>query len=63
MANMSLPLGFRFHPTDVELVLYYLKWKIMGKRLRNGIISEVDLYKFAPWDLPGDYFILLVSTD
>ncbi|TVU19451.1 hypothetical protein EJB05_35601 [Eragrostis curvula] len=52
MAQTSLPPGFRFHPTDVELVSYYLKRKIMGKKLIVDAISEVELYKFAPWDLP-----------
>ncbi|KAG2619159.1 NAC domain-containing protein 2-like [Panicum virgatum] len=52
MAQTSLPPGFRFHPTDVELVSYYLKRKIMGKKLIVDAISEVDLYKFPPWDLP-----------
>jgi hypothetical protein len=45
--------GFGFHPTDVELVMYYLKRKVMGKRLHIEAIAEVDLYKFDPWDLPG----------
>ncbi|MCL7026425.1 hypothetical protein MKW94_024841 [Papaver nudicaule] len=48
----SLPPGFRFHPTDVELILYYLKKKISGKALRFEVIAELDIYKFAPWDLP-----------
>ncbi|MQM08518.1 hypothetical protein Taro_041378 [Colocasia esculenta] len=52
MARTSLPPGFRFHPTDVELTLYYLKRKIMGKPFRFEAISEIELYKFAPWDLP-----------
>jgi len=52
MAQTCLPPGFRFHPTDVELVSYYLKKKIMGKKLCVEAISEVELYKFAPWDLP-----------
>ncbi|VAH07650.1 unnamed protein product [Triticum turgidum subsp. durum] len=52
MAQTCLPPGFRFHPTDVELVSYYLKRKIMGKKLFVQAISEVELYKFAPWDLP-----------
>ncbi|XP_041006093.1 uncharacterized protein LOC121250911 [Juglans microcarpa x Juglans regia] len=47
-----LPLGFRFHPTDVELVMYYLKWKVMGKEFCFEAIAEVDIYKFAPWGLP-----------
>ncbi|RWW69040.1 hypothetical protein BHE74_00023399 [Ensete ventricosum] len=51
MAKTNLPPGFRFHPTDVELVWYYLKRKVMGKPFRAEAISEVDLYKFAPWEL------------
>jgi hypothetical protein len=59
MAQTSLPPGFRFHPTDVELCSYYLKRKIMGKKLLVDAIAEVELYKFAPWDLPGNYFTLM----
>lgn len=51
MAMTSLPPGFRFHPTDVELVSFYLKRKVMGKPFRFEAIAEVELYKFAPWDL------------
>ncbi len=54
MAQTCLPPGFRFHPTDVELVSYYLKRKIMGKKPLIQAISDVELYKFAPWDLPGN---------
>lgn len=52
MAQTLLPPGFRFHPTDVELCSYYLKRKIMGKKLLVEAISEVELYRYAPWDLP-----------
>ncbi|KAI9165755.1 hypothetical protein LWI28_019878 [Acer negundo] len=52
MAKTSFPPGFRFHPTDVELVKYYLKRKVMGKKLCFEAIAEVDIYKYAPWDLP-----------
>ncbi|KAL4352908.1 hypothetical protein GQ457_06G026270 [Hibiscus cannabinus] len=52
MAPVSLPPGFRFHPTDEELIVYYLKRKINGRRIELEIIPEVDLYKCEPWDLP-----------
>lgn len=53
MAKASvLAPGFRFHPTDVEAVMYYLKRKVMGKRLRVDVIPEVGIYKYPPWDLP-----------
>ncbi|KAM7518643.1 hypothetical protein LguiB_017605 [Lonicera macranthoides] len=47
------PPGFRFHPTDEELVLYYLKRKICRRKLKLDIISETDVYKWDPEELPG----------
>ncbi|CAL5209043.1 unnamed protein product [Lathyrus oleraceus] len=47
----SLAPGFRFHPTDEELVIYYLKRKFFGKPFRFDAIAEVDIYKSEPWDL------------
>ncbi|CAJ1976619.1 unnamed protein product [Sphenostylis stenocarpa] len=47
----SLAPGFRFHPTDEELVIYYLKRKVSGKNFRFDAISEVDIYRSEPWDL------------
>ncbi|CAM6009622.1 unnamed protein product [Sphagnum balticum] len=47
-----VPPGFRFHPTDEELVAYYLKRKVSGRSLESGVIAVVDLYKCEPWDLP-----------
>lgn len=58
---MSLPPGFRFHPTDEELVAYYLESKITGRKIELEIIPEVDLYKCEPWDLPGNINFLLVT--
>lgn len=60
MAPVSLPPGFRFHPTDEELVAYYLKRKINAKKIELDIIPEVDLYKCEPWDLPGTLPICLI---
>lgn len=51
----NLPPGFRFHPTDEELVVQYLKKKASSAPLPVAIIAEVDLYKFDPWELPGTY--------
>ncbi|KAK4271488.1 hypothetical protein QN277_020178 [Acacia crassicarpa] len=49
----QLPPGFRFHPTDEELVVYYLKRKATSAPLPVAIIADVDLYKFDPWELPS----------
>ncbi|KAL5811927.1 hypothetical protein ACOSQ3_026877 [Xanthoceras sorbifolium] len=61
MSPVSLPPGFRFHPTDEELVAYYLKRKINRRKIELEIIPEIDLYKCEPWDLPGKS--LLPSKD
>ncbi|KAH7852014.1 hypothetical protein Vadar_019476 [Vaccinium darrowii] len=49
--DIMLP-GFRFHPTDEELVGFYLKRKIQQRRLPIELIKQVDIYKYDPWDLP-----------
>ncbi|QCE15212.1 NAC domain-containing protein 82-like isoform X2 [Vigna unguiculata] len=52
MARRNSTPGFRFRPTDVELIEFFLKRKVRGKKIPSGIIAELDLYKYAPWDLP-----------
>uniref|UniRef100_A0A7N0U408 NAC domain-containing protein n=1 Tax=Kalanchoe fedtschenkoi TaxID=63787 RepID=A0A7N0U408_KALFE len=57
MSPVGLPPGFRFHPTDQELVDYYLKRKIHGLEIELDIIPEVDLYKCEPWELADKSFL------
>lgn len=45
--------GFRFSPTDVELISYYLKKKMEGSDKCVEVISEVEICRYEPWDLPG----------
>nr|AIA57507.1 NAC domain-containing protein [Boehmeria nivea] len=52
-AELQLPPGFRFHPTDEELVMHYLCRKCASQQIAVPIIAEIDLYKFDPWELPG----------
>ncbi|GMI86955.1 Arabidopsis NAC domain containing protein 51, SUPPRESSOR OF GENE SILENCING 1 [Hibiscus trionum] len=47
----ALAPGFRFHPTDEELVSYYLKRKVSNKPVKFDAIAEVDIYKHEPWEL------------
>ncbi|XP_011042499.1 PREDICTED: NAC domain-containing protein 72-like [Populus euphratica] len=53
LAQLSLPPGFRFHPTDEELLVQYLCRKVAGHHFSLQIIGEIDLYKFDPWVLPS----------
>ncbi|XP_010428823.1 PREDICTED: NAC domain-containing protein 2-like [Camelina sativa] len=51
-ADLQFPPGFRFHPTDEELVLMYLCRKCASQPIPAPIITELDLYRYDPWDLP-----------
>jgi len=47
--------GFRFHPTEEELIEFYLRRKVEGKRFNVELITFLDLYRYDPWELPGLY--------
>ncbi|RID76917.1 hypothetical protein BRARA_B03866 [Brassica rapa] len=51
-AELNLPAGFRFHPTDEELVKFYLCRRCASEPISVPVIAEIDLYKFNPWELP-----------
>ncbi|XP_073302373.1 transcription factor JUNGBRUNNEN 1-like [Primulina huaijiensis] len=44
--------GFRFYPTDEELVGFYLRRKVEKKRISMDLIKQADIYMYDPWDLP-----------
>ncbi|KAK5845707.1 hypothetical protein GOBAR_AA31233 [Gossypium barbadense] len=54
----DMPPGFRFYPTEEELVSFYLYNMLEGKQEDlnalsiNRVIPVVDIYEFNPWDLP-----------
>ncbi|PSR86414.1 NAC domain-containing protein [Actinidia chinensis var. chinensis] len=48
----SLPPGFRFYPSDEELVCEYLYKKIANEQLLKGTLVEIDLHTCEPWQLP-----------
>ncbi|XP_055810066.1 NAC domain-containing protein 1 [Solanum dulcamara] len=50
--SSDLPPGFRFHPTDEELIMYYLRYQATSRPCPVSIIPEIDIYKFDPWELP-----------
>ena len=45
--------GFRFHPTEEELIEFYLRRKVEGRRFNVELITFLDLYRYDPWELPG----------
>lgn len=51
--QIDLPPGFRFHPTDEELITHYLKQKVFNTFFSATAIGEVDLNKIEPWELPS----------
>ncbi|CAD6225006.1 unnamed protein product [Miscanthus lutarioriparius] len=50
-AGPPLPPGFRFRPTDEELLTHYLAPKVADAGFAPAALREVDLYKAEPWDL------------
>uniref|UniRef100_A0A2N9IYK1 NAC domain-containing protein n=1 Tax=Fagus sylvatica TaxID=28930 RepID=A0A2N9IYK1_FAGSY len=50
---IDLPPGFRFHPTDEEIITYYLTEKVVKSTFSASAIGEADLNKCEPWDLPS----------
>lgn len=58
----NLPPGFRFHPTDEELITYYLGRKVSDVSFTSQAVAVVDLNKCEPWDLPGTKLARLSHT-
>ncbi|XP_072996213.1 NAC domain-containing protein 79-like [Typha latifolia] len=51
---MYLPPGFRFHPTDEEIITNYLAEKVLRPTsFTSRAMGEVDMNKCEPWDLPS----------
>ncbi|KAG4941467.1 hypothetical protein JHK84_045600 [Glycine max] len=49
---LDLPPGFRFHPTDEEIITCYLTEKVLNRAFSATAIGEADFNKCEPWDLP-----------
>ncbi|XP_057805907.1 NAC domain-containing protein 6-like [Salvia miltiorrhiza] len=50
--GVELP-GFRFHPTEEELLDFYLRRMLAGNKLHGDIIGFLNIYKHHPTELPG----------
>lgn len=55
----QVPPGFRFHPTEEELLHYYLRKKVAYEKIDLDVIREVDLNKLEPWDIQGSVSLSL----
>lgn len=55
-----VPPGFRFHPTEEELVAYYLNRKVNSLKIDLDVITEIDLYRMEPWDIEGTYISKII---
>ncbi|KAM1140983.1 hypothetical protein ACFX19_041706 [Malus domestica] len=59
--GLLLPVGYRFHPTEEELISHYLKLKLRGKdSLVSDAIREINICKYEPRELPA---ISLIKSD
>ncbi|MBA0614433.1 hypothetical protein Godav_014732 [Gossypium davidsonii] len=59
----SFPAGYRFKPRDDELVLFYLKPKLLNLRLPPNRIRDVELYHYNPQQLIGDGYWKATGAD
>lgn len=51
----ELAPGFRFYPTEEELICFYLRNKLAGTRRADieRVIPVADVCALDPWDLSG----------
>lgn len=52
-SHENLPPGFRFCPTDEELVLHFLYHKVFLLPCHPNIIPDIDICLHDPWELNG----------
>ncbi|KAM3215662.1 hypothetical protein ACQJBY_067598 [Aegilops geniculata] len=50
--KLELPPGFRFHPTDEEIINSYVVPKVIDEAFVATAIEDVNLNKYEPWELP-----------
>ena len=50
--NYIIPGAYKFHPTDEELILFYLRDKNRGGPVPSDAVKECDLYgSKEPWEI------------
>lgn len=59
----NLPIGFKFRPSEEELVLYYLQPEFIDSASAPmGIITHVDIYDYEPRQLSGTCIKSLIDS-
>ncbi|KAI4342268.1 hypothetical protein MLD38_026911 [Melastoma candidum] len=51
--DVNLPPGFRFCPTDEELIVHFLHRKASLLPCHPDVIPDLKLYPYEPWELQG----------
>nr|GME12150.1 NAC domain-containing protein 100 [Ipomoea batatas] len=51
--SIRIPPGYRFNPTEEELITHYLWRKIANPSFFTAAVEEADLNRLEPWDFPG----------
>lgn len=52
----ELPVGFRFYPTEVELISFYLRIQLGGGHATiYSLIPIIDVFNVEPTQLPSTY--------
>jgi hypothetical protein len=54
--GLDIRPGFRFHPSDEEIITSYLRPKVLDNNFTALAIGEADLNKLEPWELPCKHF-------
>lgn len=51
-------VGYRFYPTEEELLCYYLPNKLNGANSDgiDRVIPLLNIYDYNPWDLPRNIY-------
>jgi hypothetical protein len=53
-ASVELKPGYKFKPTEEEIVMCYLRPRAVNEPLPSTVIVDVDILNCNPWDLvPG----------
>lgn len=54
-------VGFRFYPTEEELISFYLHNVLEDKMSNvNRVIPLIDIYSLDPWHLPRTFYIFFI---